>query len=220
METKFCPRLRPRKYASALIGNSYGRLVVVRYADVKNGRDFWTFRCECGNERDMNAGYVVTGQVQSCGCLQRERKIASRLSHGHTINGKRSPEYNSWTGMVQRCTNPNNPRWNRYGGRGIKVSERWRAAFESFLLDMGPRPKGTTLDRVDNNGNYELSNCRWAEPRDQSNNTNITLKLEYQGSVKPASEWSRVLGIDHNTLLYRIRRGWSVDRALSTKAVR
>lgn len=127
--------------------------------------------CTCGTERDVLVVDLRAGKTKSCGCGAAARVRAAKLEHGHTSGiAPPSGTYNSWAGMIQRCTNPNNPKYPNYGGRGITVCERWRDSFAAFLLDMGPRPDGTSIDRKDVNGNYELANCRWATATEQANN--------------------------------------------------
>jgi hypothetical protein len=145
------------------IGSRFGRLTVVALHSRGTIRvkPRWRCRCDCGNETIVD----WCARTQSCGCVRREWSRRFSATHGRS----RTPEYVVWTGIWQRCNNPKNQRWPDYGGRGIKVSERWRS-FESFLADMGERPEGMTLDREDNDGDYEKANCRWATPKQQSNN--------------------------------------------------
>lgn len=127
--------------------------------------------------------------------------------------------YKSWTDMMMRCTNPKNKRWKDYGGRGIRVCERWRVA-RNFCLDMGERPEGMTLDRIDNDGNYEPANCRWASRVRQQNNKRSNRVISYEGTTLTCTEWARRLGIDVSTLSKRINRsGWTVERALTTPPI-
>lgn len=129
------------------------------------------------------------------------------------LHGKcRTTEYRSWNGMKNRCNNPNDKNYDRYGGRGIRVCDRWNRSFVSFLEDMGEKPEGTTLDRIDVNGNYEPSNCRWATPLEQSNNQRTNVKVTYKGKTMNISQWARELGIAEPTLRSRLKV-WSVDRA-------
>lgn len=137
--------------------------------------------------------------------------------HGHSGRGGFSPEYHSWASMIQRCTNPNRDFWKDYGGRGIKVCDRWRGSFEDFLADMGPRPAGTTLDRIDVDGDYSLENCRWATTREQATNSRRTTKVEIDGEIKPLVTWCSDLDISINTVRDRVKfYGMSYSEALTT----
>jgi hypothetical protein len=136
--------------------------------------------------------------------------------HGHARSGSHSATYNSWQSMTQRCTNPSHKNFDGYGGRGIGICERW-GSFELFLADMGDRPEGMTLDRLDVNGNYEAGNCQWSTPSEQSANRRCALVYEHEGRRLTLKEWSSHLGINYHTLRYRIRvYGWSIGRSLST----
>lgn len=155
-----------------LVGQSFGRLMVLGRAGIaSNRRATWRCRCVCGRETIVIGGDLRSGRTRSCGCLRKElrvRKIA--LKHGHKANNITTRTYNSWQGMLKRCTDPKSISYPRYGGRGIKVCERWLHSFENFLADMGERPDSTSLDRKDNDGNYEPGNCRWATFKEQANN--------------------------------------------------
>lgn len=127
----------------------------------------------------------------------------------------RSSTYISWNAAKQRCTNPKAVRFDRYGGRGITMCPEWAASFEAFLRDMGPRPSGTTLDRVNNDGNYEPSNCRWATRDEQENNKSTNRNLTLDGVTLTVTQWAARLGISSVTIATRLNRGWSVERALT-----
>ena len=127
----------------------------------------------------------------------------------------RTKLYNSWNTMIQRCTNPNNKNYPWYGGRGVEVCLEWHH-FENFLEDMGKRPEGMSLGRIDNDGPYCKDNCRWATAKQQAQNRRSCHLLEYAGKIHSIMEWSKLLGIPHSVLYGRIRHGWSVEKALTT----
>lgn len=154
----------PRSYEG---GERIGRLTVVAYEPESRG---YLCRCDCGKDTVVQTTSLTRGTTQSCGCLARD-VARERRTHGHSRarGGRPSHTYKTWQAMRQRCTNPQSAKWDQYGGRGIEVCGRWQT-FENFLADMGERPEGMTLDRIDGDGNYEPRNCRWADAATQSNN--------------------------------------------------
>ena len=170
--------------AHDLTDHRFGRLTVVqRTTNSSCGNVRWHCRCDCGHYTDATSSNLISGNTESCGCLGREVRVTNgravglvcgavngraNAKHGHASNGRRSRTYRSWDSMNDRC---NNPKRKYYGARGIKVCDRWRHSFQNFLVDMGERPEGKTLDRYpDNNGNYEPDNCRWATASQQNSN--------------------------------------------------
>src|SRR5690554_1078015 len=158
-----------------LTGQTFGDLTVMERATDNSpaGKARWVCLCECGQLKTVVSGSLVSGRTRSCGCLEEEnrrRYIEAQRTHGHSPRGKTSPTYRSWADMIKRCTNPNNWAWKYYGARGIQVCDRWRTSFGNFLEDMGEKPDKLTLDRIDNDGNYEPGNCRWATRKQQSQN--------------------------------------------------
>lgn len=151
-----------------LTGQRFGRLVVLEEGErTKSGQVIWYCMCDCGNERRIPVSSLTSGRTKSCGCRRKDVKAQEVTTHGFS---KGNPTYRSWAHMLARCHNPNNKYYHNYGGRGIKVCDRWRYSFENFLADMGERPNGKTIDRKDNDGGYEPGNCRWADWQSQMSN--------------------------------------------------
>lgn len=199
--------------ATNLSGQVFGRLTVLERAPNKGGKTMWRCLCECGNQHVSQAYHLTTGACQSCGCLWAEAVKAAKTVHG----GHGSPEYTVWCQMRYRCTKPEHKNYANYGGRGIKVCERW-GSFANFLADMGPRPSLThTLDRIDNNGPYSPENCRWATPKEQANNRRIrqnAARVEYDGKQLTMRELGQATGINHRTLEWRYAQGWRGEKLI------
>lgn len=183
----------------------YGRLVAIRRAPNRGRRTFWLFRCDCGDEMEIVVDNVRNGHTRSCGCLQIEFTSVRSITHGHSRGGRPSSELATYKTAIQRCHNPNSTSYSTYGARGIKVCERWRENFENFMLDMGPRPRGMTLERNDVHGDYEPGNCRWATWEDQFRNRTDNHYIEYAGRRMILSDFARLMGVNISHLHYRIK---------------
>lgn len=199
-----------------LVGHQFGRLQVARLGRVvvqqKRRRIFWKCACVCGVEKEVEENALLCGRTTSCGCRKLEMAKALRRTHGRVG----SLEHRSWGSMIQRCTNPKNPSYKHYGGRGIKICDRWRK-FENFLIDMGCRTEGTTLDRRDTNGDYTPENCRWATRLEQGRNSRRNHLLTLGSETHPISVWAEKTGLSARSIEFRITRsGWPVDVALTT----
>lgn len=195
-----------------LVGKRFSRLLVIAKAEYHvnpNGEKVakWLCVCDCGKEVKVRTFSLNSGNTKSCGCWHKE----AHLKHGMI----KDVVYKTWCWMLGRCNNPNDKRFGDYGGRGIKVWEKWYQ-FENFYVDMGNRPDGCSLDRIDVNGNYEPGNCRWATQKEQSRNKRTNRLIEFNGDTKCLSEWAEMYGITNCTLRYRLESGWSIEKALTT----
>ncbi|MCK4522106.1 MAG: hypothetical protein KAU20_06015 [Nanoarchaeota archaeon] len=192
------------------IGTRFERLTVVS----KEGRDKWgnylySCKCDCGNIRTITGFSLDSGNTKSCGCL----KIDRMTTHDSSF----TREYRSYTALKSRCLNPDDEKYSHYGGRGIKVCRRWRKDFLNFYKDMGRRPAGLSIDRIDNNKGYSKRNCRWATPQIQARNRRDNKMIEYGKQTCCLAEWSEKLEINYTTLWARIYcYHWDIDRAFNS----
>lgn len=198
-----------------LIGLCFGRLKVINESSNRSigGGVMWECVCECGISKEILGASLRSGRTTSCGCYSRKRVTETHTNHGQSTRKGRSITYISWDAMIQRCTNKKCKYYDNYGGRGIKVCERWLNSFDNFYLDMGQRPsKKHTLDRFPNiNGNYELGNCRWGTSTQQSRNRRSNIWIEYNGEKLILTDWANKIGARLSIIRRSIQRGKSFE---------
>ncbi len=203
---------RPDRFID-LANQRFGRLLpVAPVAKVgTRGRPLWLCLCDCGKPCIVTPASLRNGRTTSCGCFGIEQRTLANRKHGHSSHGKPSGAYQSWYSMKQRCDNPKTPGFERWGGRGITYAAKW-AEFASFLADMGDRPDGSQLDRINNDGNYEKSNCRWATPKENCNNTSRSRRHKFDGRMLTVGEIANERGLRVCTVQGRLWHGWPIDR--------
>ena len=193
-----------------LMGHRFGKLLVIANAGVRwhtptTAEAMWLCRCDCSNEITARSSLLRRGRLLSCGCL--------RVRHGHNRRGKRTKTYRAWVNMRSRCENPKVRCFQDYGGRGIKYCERWRD-FSNFLSDMGKCSPKKTLERRDNNGNYEPGNCYWATPFEQANNKRSNRLVNFRGKQMSVAQLAVVAGLSYSVVQQRITvYGWTPEHA-------
>lgn len=216
--------MKPHHNAVDLSGLKFGRLTALNWTGrCERNALVWNFQCECGNTVERVGVEVARGKCSSCGCLASETSAQSmekyarpaRVITSTTHGQSRTLTFYTWGGIRDRCLNPSNKNFANYGGRGITICSRWLDSFENFLADMGSKPKGKTIDRIDVNGNYEPKNCRWATPKTQGRNRRNNVTLTYNGKIATIAEWSEITGIGAKTIAYRLQSGWSDKEALT-----
>ena len=200
-----------------LIGRRFGMLVVTGEAPrvgVKNDAR-WMCHCDCGVDKAISATCLTTGNTRSCTCLRRKATSERQTSHGDNRPGNRHPLYGVWAGIHRRCYNPHEKRFNRYGGRGIVMCERW-LDYANFKADMGASyQRGLTIERINNDGNYEPNNCRWASVKEQCRNRSTSRWLEFNGQRKTVAEWAETLNLRPERISARLGAGWPVEKVLT-----
>lgn len=199
-----------------LVGKQFGHFTVLRratreeYARGKKRKPMWLVQCDCGQTRLARAPHLKNGRVSICGI------------NGHTTNSLKPKkpskhlERNSWKGMQERCYDKRHKNFKSYGGRGITVCKRWRDNFEAFYEDMGPRPTPKhSIERMDNNGNYEPKNCKWATDEEQHLNTRRTVFVEVEGKMVHLQKYVKGLGLNPNRVYNRLKLGWTLEDAIT-----
>jgi hypothetical protein len=201
-----------------MIGNKYGKLTVLKLDEEKskNGRKYYLCECECGNIKSVRSDCLTSGNTKSCGCALNDY-FESRTQY------TKEKLYHVWAGMKSRCNNSKANKYCDYGGRGIKVYDKWNGehdylTFRTWAYENGYR-EGLSLDRIDVNGNYEPSNCRWVTQKVQTRNTRVNRNITYKGETHVLQDWAKILNINPNTLYHRIvTLGWEIEEAFENKS--
>lgn len=203
-----------------LIGKKFGRLLVQKFDCIKNNNYYWICKCDCGNEKSIASGHLKSGRTKSCGCYNRE--IVSAKCGTHHLTKTRI--YKIWRGMIDRCYYPSHKYYKDYGGRGIKICDEWKNDFYKFYVwanQNGYNPNAKrgecTIDRINNDGNYEPNNCRWVNLKEQQNNTRIVKKFYFCGEFLTLYQISKITGIKKSIIYKRLYRGWDMERATKQK---
>lgn len=197
------------------IGDKFGLLVALEEIPKEKGKPrFWRCKCDCGKETTKTEISMFHGRTRSCGCLCKVKPKYGELP------ARFIPEYKIWKDMKRRCSGKSKKHVS-YKERGTSVCDRWKNSFENFYADMGPRPNESySIDRINNNGNYEPANCRWATIYEQANNTRSNVFLDFEGKRQTVAQWAKEKKIPETTLKSRLRRNWSANDALSTPLLR
>ncbi len=193
--------MRKKRASKDYSGRRYGRLTAL-YRSSLPGK--WVWKCDCGNVAVKGIKSVRDGKTSSCGCIARE--VLTKRNTKHGLSRLHPRTYRTWKDMRSRCYNPNNDEYHNYGGRGITIDPAWDD-FGAFYRDMGARPEGMTIDRIDVNGNYTADNCRWATAETQANNKRNNNILTIDGETKTLSQWCRIYGVDRSKARYRLKHG-------------
>lgn len=200
-------------YQITVPGAKFGRLTAIsKTASDQSHKSRWIYQCSCGSIKEIDEHVVKSGASKSCGCLRKE--LPSAKTHGLS----NTAEYRIWSGMRNRCENPNNASYKDYGARGITVCDEWTNSFECFLREMGKRPsKRHSIDRKRNDLGYSKKNCHWATPKEQADNTRRNVYLEYLGKKANISQWAKITGLSYGTIYRRkTRLNWSDEKTPTT----
>lgn len=205
-----------------ITNNRYGKLVAIERSKNISGKTAWKCKCDCGNITYVSTSNLTCNRIRSCGCLKLEKLLERSTTH----NQRHTVLYSVWRGLRQRCNNPKHASYHNYGGRGITVCEEWDKSFQSFYEWSYANGYSTenqkdeklklTIDRIDNNGNYEPSNCRWVDRKTQARNMRNTKLIEFNGEIKSISEWCEIYSIKKGSFNTRIKYGWAIEEALTT----
>lgn len=198
-----------------MIGTKYNRLTIIEEAPRRRYNQYFLCLCDCGVKKEIKFYDIKTGMTKSCGCLSKDVTTERNLKHSLSKHSA----YHTWNGIVDRCRNPKNAMWRHYGGRGIDVCEEWLDVM-SFINDMGEKPKGMQIDRIDNNKGYYKENCRWVVSKENNRNKRTNLFISYNGETKCITDWAEVTGIHKSIIRQRLKYKWTPEEILTKKDFR
>lgn len=190
-----------------LTGQRFGRLVVIGRDDRNSRKTYFNCQCDCGNVKSVRADSLKAGLIRSCGCMKKEQDRENlTAAHTHRMSGTRL--YEIWQGIKKRCYNPHDVRYDRYGGRGIKVCDEWREDFRAFCnwATQSGYDETLTIDRIDNDGDYCPENCRWTNPQEQARNRSSNIRITIGNATKTLTEWCEIFQLDSKTILAMYHR--------------
>jgi hypothetical protein len=203
-----------------ITGQRFSRLTVIEFVEIRDGVAMWSCLCSCGNKLVCRGVNLKKNNTKSCGCLKRDVTIARNISLKTTHGMYSTPIYKVWASMKRRCCCPSSHNYKNYGGRGITICKRWMS-FENFYEDMGDRPSDQhSIERLDNDKGYNRENCCWVLPEQQTRNKRSNRNITYKGETKILADWAKQFNISRVTISSRIKRGWSVEDALTRKTRR
>ena len=201
-----------------LTNKKFNRLTVLERAENQNNKIMWKCRCDCGNIVNVFSSNLLCNRTKSCGCLKDEKLIQRSTKH----NQRHTKLYEIWKSMKQRCLNPNNRGYKNYGGRGITICDEWIHDFQSFYewSKKNGYNSNLSIDRIDNNGNYCPENCRWTDRHTQCNNTRVNHYINYNNETKTLADWVKTTKLSYSCVFTRLKKGWSIDKALNTPSAK
>ena len=213
-KTFSCGCISKEKRDKVQPGMVFGRLTVIKFHKLKRlPKSTWKCICKCGNKIETTATFLTTGNTQSCGCLRKDLLTV----HGHALNNDHSRTYTTWGAMKARCYNKKHKFYKNYGGKGVTICQRWLNSFSLFLQDMGKRPKGKTIDRIDPFGNYEPDNCRWAGKYTQGSNKRYNVEIMYKGKLTTLARACRKEKVKYMFAYNRLIKGWKDKDLFNSK---
>ena len=197
-----------------LKGKRFGRLVVVSLNSIDDGKAIWNCMCDCGKNIAVSRNSLISGNTKSCGCLHNEI-IQKGTNYKHGLTNTRI--YKIWSGMKKRCNNPKDSNYKNYGAKNICVCNQWENDFMNFYIwsIMNGYKDNLTIDRINNEGNYEPNNCRWVTQKEQTRNVRTNVKITIKGKTRLLTDWAKISGIDRRTISKRIQLGWKEDELLN-----